>query len=174
MAQTLAPYLNAIRSTLEATLTIRNFPSEKTERQNKPEIELVGTKKENKRAVLNSLTITRDEQEKVLIENSINSIRISVCNKRADQIDELLTTMFTKFVMLRADHFIILRRKPVEGYVLSFLVTNTHLEEMVKDKLIDFILQFIQDLDKEIKDMKLSVNTRARNAATHFLTNLSH
>jgi hypothetical protein len=39
MANTLAPYLNCIRKTLEATLCLRNFASQKIERHNKPEVE---------------------------------------------------------------------------------------------------------------------------------------
>lgn len=38
-ANTLRPYLNAIRGTLDAALCLRNFPSQTVERHNKPEIE---------------------------------------------------------------------------------------------------------------------------------------
>ena len=66
-----------------------------------------------------------------------------------------------------------MRRKPVEGYSISFLITHTHLEKYWKDKLIDFVITFMMDIDKEIKDMKLKVNTRARLVATAFLKALS-
>lgn len=39
-ANTLRPYLNAIRGTLDAALCIRNFPSQTVERHNKPEVEI--------------------------------------------------------------------------------------------------------------------------------------
>lgn len=63
-------------------------------------------------------------------------------------MDTILTQKFTRFLMQRADKFIILRRKAVKGYNISFLVTNSHLEYLVKAKLIDFIIKFMEDVDK--------------------------
>lgn len=39
-ANTLAPYLTAIRHSLDSALCLRNFPSQVVERHNKPEVEL--------------------------------------------------------------------------------------------------------------------------------------
>lgn len=39
-ANTLAPYLAAIRNSLDSALCLRNFPSQVIERHNKPEVEL--------------------------------------------------------------------------------------------------------------------------------------
>lgn len=36
-------------------------------------------------------------------------------------------------------------------------------------QLIDFIIQFVEDVDKEINEMKLGVNARARSVATEYL-----
>ena len=119
--------------------------------------------------LLNSVVIARNPNEKTLIESSINSVRISVKVKQADVIEQLLAPMFMRFLTQRAEQFFILRRKPVSGYDISFLVTNFHTEQMIKHKLIDFIIQFIEDIDKEVSEMKLSVNTRARVVATEFL-----
>lgn len=44
-----------------------------------------------------------------------------------------------------------------KGYDISFLITNTHTEEMLKHKLVDFIIQFMEEVDKEISEMKLFV-----------------
>lgn len=74
-----------------------------------------------------------------------------------------------RFLMQRAENFKVLRRKPAEGYDISFLITNFHTEEMFKDKLISFILEFIKDIDKDIKDMKLQQTARARAVAKTFL-----
>jgi actin related protein 2/3 complex subunit 4 len=52
---------------------------------------------------------------------------------------------------------------------MSFLVTHSHLEKMWKDKLVDFIIDFMEDIDKEISAMKLAVNARARIVATEFM-----
>jgi hypothetical protein len=37
------------------------------------------------------------------------------------------------------------------------LITNFHTEEMLKHKLVDFIIQFMEEVDKEISEMKLFV-----------------
>lgn len=74
----------------------------------------------------------------------------------------------------------------MQGYDISFLITNTHTEEMLKHKLVDFIIQFMEEVDKEISEMKLFVqsasqrllglsdqsqlNARARFVAESFLT----
>lgn len=50
----------------------------------------------------------------------------------------------------------------MKGYDISFLITNTHTETMYKHKLVDFIIQFMEEVDKEISEMKLSLNARAR------------
>ena len=40
------------------------------------------------------------------------------------------------------------------------MVTNFHTEEMLKHKLVDFIIQFMEEVDKEISEMKLFVSLR--------------
>ena len=57
----------------------------------------------------------------------------------------------------------------VQGYDISFLVTNVHAEQMYKHKLVDFIIHFMEEIDKEINEMKLAVNSRARISAEEFL-----
>lgn len=81
----------------------------------------------------------------------------------------------------------------LQGYDISFLITNFHTEEMLKHKLVDFIIQFMEEVDKEISEMKLFVcpyqartplyqlhgltsvqlNARARFVAESFLTPVS-
>ncbi|XP_039029822.1 uncharacterized protein LOC120164142 isoform X2 [Hibiscus syriacus] len=46
---------------------------------------------------------------------------------------------------MRAEAFQVMRRKPVQGYDISFLITNYHCKEMQKQKLIDFIVQFMEN-----------------------------
>jgi len=115
-------------------------------------------------------TKTERYSERVLIEGSINSVRISISIKQADDIENILTKKFMRFLAQRADNFIILRRKPIEGYDISFLVTNTHTEQFLKHKLVDFVIQFMEDVDAEISAMKLAVNARARVTAQNFLS----
>lgn len=45
-----------------------------------------------------------------------------------------------------AENFFILRRKPIKGYDISFLITNFHTEEMLKHKLVDFVLEFMEEV----------------------------
>ena len=174
-SQSLRPYLICVRSSLTAALSLSNFSSQTSERHNVPEIEAASSPE----VLLNPLTISRNENEKVLIEPSINSIRVSIKIKQADEIENILVHKFTRFLTQRAEAFFILRRKPVkvsrvphgflelgayaetlsQGYDISFLITNFHTEEMLKHKLVDFIIQFMEEVDKEISEMKLFVST---------------
>uniref|UniRef100_A0A7I4DF03 Actin related protein 2/3 complex subunit 4 n=1 Tax=Physcomitrium patens TaxID=3218 RepID=A0A7I4DF03_PHYPA len=115
------------------------------------------------------ILICRNESEKCLIESSINSLRISIKVKQADELENILAKKFLRFLSMRAESFQVLRRKPVQGYDISFLITNFHCEEMFKHRLIDFVVAFMEGIDKEISELKLSVNTRGRLVATEFL-----
>ncbi|XP_002973276.2 actin-related protein 2/3 complex subunit 4 [Selaginella moellendorffii] len=165
MANTLRPYLTCIRNTLTAAMSLQNFPCQDVERHNKPEVEF----KTNTELLLNPILICRNEAEKCLIETSINSLRISIKVKQADELENILTKKFLRFLAMRAESFQVLRRKPVQGYDISFLITNQHCEEMNKHRLIDFIVRFMEDIDKEISELKLSVNTRGRLVASEYL-----
>lgn len=52
---------------------------------------------------------------------------------------------------------------------MSFLIVHTHLEKMWKHKLIDFVIHFMEEIDKEISEMKISMNARGRIVATEFI-----
>lgn len=120
--------------------------------------DLISCRRGSKEVLLNPLIISRNENERVLIEPSVNSIRLSIKIKQADEIERILCHKFTRFMMQRAESFIVLRRKPVQvkytvhpspthglteaqGYDISFLITNTHSETMMKHKIVDFIIQ---------------------------------
>jgi len=165
MSNTLASYLNAIRHTLDAALCLRNFASQVVERHNKPEVEA----RMSKEVLLQPVVIARNEGEKCLIEGSINSIRVSILIKQVDEMERVLVDKFSRFLAQRAEDFVILRRKAVEGYNVSFLITNFHMEDMKRKELIDFIIHFMEDINSEISAMKLNVNARARIVATTFL-----
>ncbi|KAJ3382158.1 Actin- protein 2/3 complex subunit 4, partial [Chytriomyces hyalinus] len=96
MSNTLRPYLTAVRATLTAAMCLENFSSQIVERHNKPEIEA-----------------HRNENEKVLIEPSVNSLRISIKIKQADDLERILCHTFTRFLMMRAENFVVLRRKAI-------------------------------------------------------------
>jgi hypothetical protein len=166
----LAPYLDVIKATLNSALCINNFASQIVERHNKPEIEVgasgPGTSPE---LLLNPVVIHRSKEEYVCIEAAVNSVRISIKVKQLDEMDEILARKFTRFLMQRADNFVVLRRKPIKGYDISFLLTNYNLEAMWKHKLIEFVVQFMEEIDAEISAMKIAVNERARTVGYQFL-----
>lgn len=125
--------------------------------------------------MMRPLLIAKSETEKCLIEASINSVRISITIKKAQEIEILLTHMLERFLSLRADKFQIMRKKPAhEGYDFSFLITDEHLMKFKKEEIINFILEFIQGIDKEINDMKLSIINQTRIAAAFFTNALAN
>ena len=109
-SQSLRPYLQCVRSSLTAALSLSNFASQAAERHNVPEIEAASSPE----VLLNPLTVARNENEKVLIEPSVNSVRVSIRIKQADEIEHILVHKFTRFLTQRAESFFILRRKPVK------------------------------------------------------------
>jgi actin related protein 2/3 complex subunit 4 len=125
--------------------------------------------------MLKTMTVARSDLEKCLIESSINSVRVSVSIKKNQEIEVLLTHMLERFLSLRADKFAIMRKKPAhEGYDFSFLVTDEHLVKFKKEELINFILEFIGGIDKEINDMKLAIINQSRIAAAFFTNAVSN
>ena len=54
---------------------------------------------------------------------------------QADDLEELLAKKYVMFLQQRADNFKILRRKPIPGFDLSFLITDEHLIAMDKAKV---------------------------------------
>ncbi len=61
----------------------------------------------------------------------------------------------------------------VQGYDISLLITNFHTEDLLQEKIVDFVVTFLEEVDKEINIMKLSVNTRGRAVATEFLGSMT-
>lgn len=49
----------------------------------------------------------------MLVEPSVNSVRVSIRIKQADEIEHILVHKFTRFLKQRAEAFFILRRKAV-------------------------------------------------------------
>ncbi len=75
--------------------------------------------------------------------------------------------------MQRAETFEILRRAPLEGFHITFTLTNYHCEQMSKQRLSDFICQFIEQLIAEISELKLAMNARSRAVAQELLQGLT-
>ena len=128
MSATLRPYLNAVRHTLTAAMCVDDFSSQVVERHNKPEVEV----KTSKELLLNPVIISRNEREKVLIEASVNSVRVSIAIKQADEIEKILCHKFMRFMMMRAENFMILRRKPLP------VCFGCMIHCLLSDGLVDF------------------------------------
>jgi actin related protein 2/3 complex subunit 4 len=124
----------------------------------------------SKELLLTPVVIARDANQQVLIEPSINSTRISIKIKQVDQLEAVLVDRFTRALALRAEEFMILRRKAVDGYSVSFLITHQHIETYKKDELVEFFVMFLKEIDAEIASMKLNVNARASVVANVYLT----
>lgn len=73
----------------------------------------------SKELLLNPVVICRNENEKCMIEPAVNSVRVSICIKQADEIEEILCHKFSRFLMQRAEQFLIMRRKPIEVWQYS-------------------------------------------------------
>ena len=78
--------------------------------------------------LLNPVIISRSKFERTLIEGSINAVRVSIKIKQQDEIEELLTHMFMRFLMQRAEQFFVLRRVPVKVILcIACIIILTHL-----------------------------------------------
>ena len=165
MVESYKPYLTIIRDTLEQALCLKNFPSQLYEKINRPQVEV----KESQELISKPVIISRNEDEKVEIETSINSVRINVAVKKYQEIDKLIVGIYSKYLMNRANQLNVLRKVAKPGYDISFLITNFTLENYKKEDIIDFIIEFIQDFTKEVRDMKMTVNSQSRFATTYLM-----
>ena len=168
MVESYKPYLAIIRDTLTYALCLRNLPSQIYEKINRPQVEV----EESAELINKPIVIARSEEEKVEIESSINSVRVNIVIKKHAEIEKLIVGIYTKFLMNRADKYNLLRKKPKEGYDISFLISNFHLEVYKKEDIIDFIVDFVQDLVKEVTDMKMTVNSQSRYVTTYLMEQL--
>ena len=168
MAESLKPYLAILRDTLDFALNLRNFPSQIYEKINRPQVEV----KESLELLNNPIVLCKNEDEKIEIEPSINSVKINIVIKKHADLEDLLVGIYSNYLMNRADRLNILRKKAKDGYDVSFLVTNYHLENYKKEEIIDYIVEFVQDLSKEITEMKLIVNSQSRLVSTYFMEQL--
>ena len=79
-------YLNAVqRSLTVAHACLRNFPSQTVERHNKPEAEV----RLQQRLLLSPIVVAKSDTES-FNQTSINSLRVSIKIKQADEIGEIL------------------------------------------------------------------------------------
>lgn len=85
-----------------------------------------------------------------------------------DPLEASILFQWMRFLMVQEDHPL-LRKKPMQGYSVSFLVTNKHLAMYGLPRVTESILDFCATIDKECSDIKLQVNAQARYITTEFL-----
>jgi ARP2/3 complex 20 kDa subunit (ARPC4)/Arp2/3 complex, 34 kD subunit p34-Arc len=115
----------------------------------------------------------KNTPEKCLIEASQNSVRVSFLFKQqimaqSDPVEASILFQWMRFLQQQAEDYQILRRKPVEGYSISFLILDKHVSELGKEDIEDWIVNFCAVMDKECSDIKIQVNAEARHGTTEY------
>ncbi|KAK9822204.1 hypothetical protein WJX81_004183 [Elliptochloris bilobata] len=161
-------YVSCFRSTLTATLSLCDTPCQHVERYSKPEVEF----KDSPELLLEPVLICRNTQECALFEASINSVRISLKVRQRDVLEQWLVARQMNFLMDRAEAFRILRRSPVAGYDISFLISAQHCQHFEEGPLVDFLASFLEDTCGT-SEVKLAVSSRGRAVAGEYLRALA-
>ena len=113
----------------------------------------------SREVLMNPIVVSRNESECVLIEGSINSVRISVKVKKADDLEDFLAkkfmrcgarhvpvphvfSVYCRFLSQRAESFVVLRRKPIAVSVCSHDVMQQALchVTLLQDYDISFLI----------------------------------
>ena len=66
--------------------------------------------------------------------------------KPVDKLEALLRKKQLQFYHRRAEALRLLRRKPVEGYDISFLLTAKHQQQLEKQAVIAFLCNMVEDV----------------------------
>lgn len=158
-------YIDTIASELYSSFCVRDFPCQDVERRNKPEIEF-GQCKE---LLLEPHVIKlKSPPEQCLVEPSINSTRISFLFNRGDEMDDLVALALLKFLGMKADHHLLLRRTPVDSYDVSFLVTSELLQQYGPVKIMLSTLKFASSVPEFLADLKSKAKTRVQESETAY------
>jgi actin related protein 2/3 complex subunit 4 len=171
MSSSLAAYVEQVRSHLNESMTALVEPPSSTKSTStkypiRPHVELPGT------GQVTEHTISRKNKEKCFIESSKNSVRVSFLFKQqssSDPIDQSILCKYMRFFQQRAELYTILRRKPISGYSVSFLVLNTSCTQFGRDTILQVIIDFLSQIDRECSDVKIAINARARLVASEFM-----
>jgi hypothetical protein len=125
---------------------------------------------------------TKKIKESCMIESTSNSVRISFLFKQqaqqqqattdngGDPLEVSILFQWMRFLTQQAeDHYQILRKKPLDGYSVSFLITNKNIQIHGRKQLQQTIINFCSQMDKECSDIKIQVNAQARYITTELL-----
>jgi len=159
-------YISSIRQAVEKALSFMEYTDMDKEGPIRPIVEL----RRPSELLYDNIVLTNGN-EKCLIESSANSLRISFSFKyeQSDHVDKILGRKFSSFFMKRADDLIIFRRKPLDGFSVSFLLVPNHIQRVSsKETVIELIIRFVEEVDKEVSSLKLDLNRSSRVMATTF------
>ena len=85
----------------QASMCLEDFFSQQVERHNKPEVEVSSSKE----LLLNPIVVSRNDKERVLIEPSINAIRVSIAIKQGDD-SQVPPTLAHNYRVTGAQHLV--------------------------------------------------------------------
>lgn len=157
----LAQYSDQLTDALYLGLCIRDFPSQEAERHNKPEVEFATCEE----LILPPKLVSRQPGECCYIESSINSCRVSFTFREGDALDSALTAEFFGFLGMKAETVPILRKKPVPGYHISFLVTSDLVDQLSTGRIVAFLVSFALNAPSFLRGLKCAVNKHSRKLA---------
>lgn len=151
-------------------LCLRDFPCQEVERHSKPEIES-GTCPE---LLLPPVTVQcTASREKCLIEPSINATRVSFLFNWGAQsqgsVEEIMANSFFKFLGVKADQLPLLRRAPVDGYDVSFLITAALLQRYGMMNIVVSLVTFAWDTPQYLEKLKLNMEQQNTDLAQSVL-----
>ncbi|KAH7649012.1 putative relation to actin related 2 3 (Arp2 3) complex subunit 4 [Cryptosporidium bovis] len=125
--------------------------------------------RDDKVELVRTLYVYRHSKEYCFIESCIDSVRISLKFFLKCEFERNLFEQLTIFMKKNSDHLRIVRKNPVYGFDITFLITNkllnfgfnrriTNYNESIRNKhmgkydIIHFILKFVVDIDRQIQD----------------------
>jgi actin related protein 2/3 complex, subunit 4 len=165
-AQTREEYGEDIAIALYRNLCLRDFPCQDVERRNKPEIEFATCPE----LLLPHVVVQRQQSnEACLIEPSINSTRISFRFCHEDGLEEALGNSYYRFLGRNADFLPLLRRRAVDGYHLSFLVTAALLQQLGVMQIVLFLVKIALQMPAYLSDLKCQVRSLNRRLVAYSL-----
>ncbi|GAX76159.1 hypothetical protein CEUSTIGMA_g3603.t1 [Chlamydomonas eustigma] len=112
-------------------------------------------------------------KQNCLLEMSVNSVRMSFLFSHTPDFQSTLRKMLLRHMMQRADDLDILRRVPVQGYDISFLITAQHSKRLGADRLANFLLSFSGAVSASVTDMEKAIQLEGTASATDFLRGLA-
>mmetsp|Transcript_24000 Transcript_24000/g.30539 ORF Transcript_24000/g.30539 Transcript_24000/m.30539 type:complete len:170 (-) Transcript_24000:217-726(-) len=114
-------------------------------------------------------TINKDGRT-LKLEISANSVRVSVRLRSLDSLETCILIQYVSFIYHRAESLIVLRRKAIPGFHLSFLITTRILANLGMEVVQKMVTEIVLGLETELAESALFPHQRARKVAKTFLS----